>query len=210
MKKFLGSAGVFVKTLRRCLSDAWSDCDCHYHIPKSRFKDPVPGSQEQVNRAEGPRKVRRNAFLGSFRDCVLSAWDAADREYHIPKSRFLDPEHNRTAYRSSSGPGFAARVGAFLATLGSCISVAWKESDHYYHLPKSSYQNAEFVKEKIRSAPRPQGKLLYRPYVTGIGEVVGEGAGSGWTVNAWDDARGEAFLPPEETAGMGGKRELEI
>ena len=39
MKKILTSVSTFMGVLRGCLQQAWQDSDCHYNIPKSRFKD---------------------------------------------------------------------------------------------------------------------------------------------------------------------------
>ena len=95
-----------------------------------------------------------NTFLGSFRDCVATAWEDADLLYHIPKSRFGDPEYNQTAYRAAQVRGVLGDLEIFFRTLESCVSTAWRKADHYSHLSKNSYQDSDFVRQK--SEVRPQ------------------------------------------------------
>jgi len=95
-----------------------------------------------------------NTFLGSFRDCVATAWEDADLLYHIPKSRFGDPEYNQTAYRAAQARGALDDLETFFRTLESCVSTAWRKADHYSHLSKNSYQDSDFVRQT--SEVRPQ------------------------------------------------------
>ena len=208
MKRMLKSAATFTMVLRGCLKQAWQDSDCQFHIPKSRFQD--NGGEENVVETS-PRREKapaKNYFLGSFRDCVLAAWETADREYNIPKSRLIDTQFNQTAYRSSSKLGFVRRTGRFLSTLKHCISVSWEASDTFYNIPKSRYQNADFILELMKLAPSPKGKLVYRPFSIGRGVILGEATGRGWQVEPPDLVRKEVFIVPETVPGPGGEPEL--
>lgn len=158
MKRMILNAGNFFRVLRKCLSEAWRDTDCNYHIPKSRYQD---------------------------------------------------TEYNRSAYRSSAGPGFWSWSWRSLLTLIHCISVSWEASDTFYHLPKSRYQDADFIRDLMKLAPGPRGKLLYRPFTIGMG-VVGEADGKGWTVKSWEDAAEDLFVAPEDMIDPGSKPELEM
>jgi hypothetical protein len=221
MKWFINSAGFFFRTLKGCIAEAWHNTDCHYHLPRSRFKDPASGEEERGSDPPRRKIPQRNAFLGSFRDCVAKTWREADRQYYIPKSRFQDPEYKQTAYSASqiqvehNGKAHSAsqvqgvfgRIKIFLVTLKSCISTAWKESDHYHHLPKSRYQDPEFVREKIQKAPKPQGKLVLRPLIIGLG-VVDENIEDGWTVGPSVGQPDEEFIVPDDAAGIDRKPEI--
>jgi len=212
MKRFLSRAGVFFRTFRSCVSGAWQDADRHYHIPKSRFNG---NSGERGQDSPSPQQQKapaKNYFLGSFRDCLLAAWKASDRDYYIPKSRFQDMDFNKTAYRSSPEPGVFRKVGRFFLTVRHCISMAWEASDTFYHLPRRSYRDADFVRELMSLAPNPPGTLLIRPYTIGRGVVVCEGTGRGWTVEPLEEKVEEMsdfFIPPD-APGPGDKPELEM
>jgi hypothetical protein len=206
MKKFFTSAGVFFTTFRSCVQKAAMDTEVQYYIPKSRFQDP---SLEEEKSSSVPRQEKpapRNAFLGSFRDCVGKAWEEADTWYQIPKSRFADPEFNQTAYSASQVQGVLSRVGDFFRKLGDCVSMAWKESDHYYYLPKSRYQDPGFVWEKMAAAPKPRGRHIIRPLIIGLG-VAGEDIEDGWLARPSGYQYGEEFIVPEDG---GGSRKPEI
>lgn len=208
MKKLLSRAGAFFRVFGGCVSDAWKDSDCHYHIPKSRFNGNYGGEGAELPSSPRRKAPPTNYFLGSFRDCLLTAWKVSDNEYHIPKSRFLDPEYNRNAYRSSTDPGLLSKMSTFLWTLKSCIAMSWEASDIFYHLPKSRYQEAEFIRELMKLAPEPEGKLLYRPYMIGHGFVVGEAEGKGWRVPIPDESLKNVFIAPEMIPGADYKPEL--
>ena len=81
------STVVFLKTFKTCVEEAWKETDRQYHIPKSRFqggRNPEPGNEVSpsgLDERGGKYHFRR------FRSCFASAWDAADKHYHIPKSR---------------------------------------------------------------------------------------------------------------------------
>lgn len=96
MKSSVKRVGRLFRILGGCLSQAWKDSDCHYHIPKSRFNDNFGKAVSEVSSKSGPKAPAKNYFLGSFRDCLLSAWRASDVDYHIPKSRFKEKEFDRT------------------------------------------------------------------------------------------------------------------
>ena len=87
MKEPVTRVGVFFKTLGYCMSSAWKQIDSEYHIPKSRFQE--SGSPESgVGASPGGRGQRFNRHpFRRFRYCLTSAWEAADKHYHIPKSR---------------------------------------------------------------------------------------------------------------------------
>ena len=208
MKRIILSANAFFRALRGCLREAWQGTDCHYHIPKSRFKDD-PG--EKV--AAGPsiswwNAAPKNYFLGSFRDCLLTAWETAEKEYHLPKSRLMDSEFKGTTNKVVSKPDFVTSVERFFYTLRSCISMAWEVSETFYYLPKSRYQNADFIRELMKLAPEPPGKLLIRPYTFGHGVVVGEAAGKGWNVPVPDKLYKNVFIAPEMVPGEEYKPEV--
>ncbi len=212
MKRMFVSASVFFKILKGCLSAAWQDSDCHYHIPKGRFKDNGGEENSTESSPQRPKAPAKNYFLGSFRDCVLAAWEASDQDYYIPKNRFQDVDFNKTAYRSSTGPGLFRRVGGFLSTFRHCISMSWEASDTFYHLPRRSYRNADFVRDLMKLSPEPEGKLLYRPYTIGRGVVLCEGTGKGWSVGPSDEKpeRISEFISPPGAPGPGDKPELEM
>ena len=92
MKEPVSRSRFFIRNFRNCMSSAWHETDTWYHIPKSRFKDgpsqgsEYPGPPGRRGRGTGKRGLRR------FRDCLTSAWEASDNQYHIPKSR-----HKRAA-----------------------------------------------------------------------------------------------------------------
>ena len=209
MKRFVGSVGVFFSSLGGCFSKAWQDSDSHYYIPKRRFKD--NGEEEGVveSSSKRPKAPAKNYFLGSFRDCVGKAWEEADTLYNIPKSRFADPEFNQTAYSAAEVQGVLGRVGVFFRTLGDCVSMAWKESDHYHHLPKSRYQDPSFVREKMAAAPKPQARFVLRPLIIGMG-VVGEDIEDGWLVRPSRDQPDEEFIVPEGGAVDSRNPEIEL
>ena len=209
MKRFVSSVGGFFSCLGGCISKAWQDSDCHYYIPKRRFGG---NTTEEEGGGSVPRQgkpVPRNAFLGSFRDCVGKAWEEADTWYHIPKSRFADPEFNQTAYSAAEVQGVLSRVGVFFRKLGDCVSMAWKESDHYYNLPKSRYQDPSFMREKMAAAPKPQARFVLPPLVIGMG-VAGEDIEDGWLARPSRDQPDEEFIIPEDGAVDSRKPEIEL
>jgi len=191
-----------------CMAHAWKDADEHYYIPKSRFGESTPEGGEHGSSPRQKKTVPRNAFLGAFRDCVGKAWEEADTLYNIPKSRFGDPEYNQSAYTVTQVQGVLGRVGPFLRGLGSCISTAWVESDHYYHLPKSRYRDPSFVREKMAKAPKPKGRLVVQPLIIGMG-VVGEGIEDGWLASSPRNQPDDEFIIPEDGAVANRKPELE-
>lgn len=210
MKRFIDSTGYFFRTLGGCISKAWQETDCHYHIPKSRFKDPASDAQVRSTLPKRRRRAPRNAFLGSFRDCVAQAWEDTYTRYHIPKSRFMDAEYNETAYRSSPGPGLLRRTGWFMVTLKQCISMAWEASDTFHHLPKSRYQDADHIRKLMKLSPKPRGNLLHMPFYIGRGFIVGDAGGKGWTVRPHDEEPDEVFFIPDQQPGAGDKPEIEM
>jgi len=157
------------------------------------------------------KPAARNSFLGSFRDCVAAAWENVDTQYYIPKSRFSDPEYNQTAYSASQVKGVFSKAGTFLKSLESLISTAWKESDHYYHLPKSSFQDPVLIQEKRKSSSRSQVK---ESFFAGLG-VTGESK-DGWDISGPESQTGnpgglrpnEKFIVPEDVPG--GSRKPEV
>ena len=78
---------VFLKTFRDCFKETWKETDRQYHIPKSRFKS--SGKTETGREAVPPGDVEgvKEHFFRRLRTCFSNAWEAADRHYHIPKSR---------------------------------------------------------------------------------------------------------------------------
>ena len=138
-----------------------------------------------------------STFMGVLRGCLQQAWQDSDCHYNIPKSRFADPEFNQTAYSAAEVQGVLSRVGVFFRTLGDCVSMAWKESDHYYHLPKSRYQDPSFVREKKAAAPKSQDRLHIRPLILGVG-VAGENNEDGWLARPSGYKYGEEFIVPED------------
>ncbi len=209
MKKYFASAGVFFTTFRSCVQKAAMDTEVQYYIPKSRFQDPSLEEEKSSGLPRQEKPVPRNAFLGSFRNCVGKAWEEADTWYHIPKSRFGDPEFNQTAYSAAEVQGVLHRVGAFFRKLGDCVSMAWKESDHYYYLPKSRYQDPAFVREKMAAAPKPRNTYILRPAIIGMG-VAGEGIEDGWLARSSRNQPDEGFIVPEGGAGDSRKPEIEL
>ena len=209
MKRFVSGVGVFFSSLGGCFSKAWQDSDCHYYIPKRRFGGDATEGKGGGSLPRQEKPVPRNAFLGSFRNCVGKAWEEADTWYHIPKSRFGDPEFNQTAYSAAEVQGVLHRVGAFFRKLGDCVSMAWKESDHYYHLPKSRYQDPAFVREKMAAAPKPRNTYILRPAIIGMG-VAGEGIEDGWLARSSRNQPDEGFIVPEGGAGDSRKPEIEL
>ncbi len=208
MKKMLVSVGTFFRVFKACLSEAWQDTECHHHIPKSRFRD-NPEEENASDPSIPSLKIpAKNAFLGSFRDCVAKAWADSDEQYHIPKNRFQDLEFNEAEYSASQVPGVLSRIGDSIKTLKSCISTAWKESDHYDHFPKSRYQDRGFVREMMGTALKPQGQFIIRPPVVGLG-VVGESPEDGWTVRPSGSQPEEEFIVPDDVAGFSRKPEIE-
>jgi hypothetical protein len=100
-----------------------------------------------------------------------------------------------------------SRIGDSIRTLKSCISTAWKESDHYDHFPKSRYQDRGFVREMMETVPKPKGQLLIRPIFVGHG-VVSEGTEDGWTVRPSASRPEEKFIVPDDVAGFTRKPEI--
>lgn len=151
------------------------------------------------------------AFPGKLRGCITKAWQEADSHYHIPKSRFGDAEYNRTAYSSTQVQGVPGRVGTFFRTLKNCISTAWKESDHYYSLPKNGYQDPGRVREQMKAAPTPPGKLSKDPYIVGLG-ISGERTEDGWSISRPGEPSGfrpdEEFIVLDDGAGFSRKPEI--
>ena len=87
MKEPVTRVGVFFGTLRSCMSWAWKEADIDYHIPKSRFRyegNPEPGNEVSPSGLDD--HISRHHFRG-FKSCIKYAWEASDRNYHIPKSR---------------------------------------------------------------------------------------------------------------------------
>ncbi len=69
------------------MSWSWKEADSDYHIPKSRFRyerNPEPGNE--VSPSGLDEKGGKHPFK-RFGYCLTSAWEAADKHYHIPKSR---------------------------------------------------------------------------------------------------------------------------
>jgi len=150
-------------------------------------------------------------FFRTLRGCISRTWQEADSHYHIPKSRFGDAEYNQTAYSSTQVQDVHGKVGTFFRTLKSCISMAWKESDHYYHLPKSRYQDPVFVREKMTAAPRPQGKFFKGSFTVGLG-ISGERTEDGWSISRPGEPSGfrpdEEFIVPDDGADFSRKPEI--
>ena len=70
--------GAFLRTLKDCMAAARRDADAWYHIPKSRFRDHRGKGNPGIQSASKRRSQPRNAFLGSFWDCVLKAWEDSE------------------------------------------------------------------------------------------------------------------------------------
>jgi hypothetical protein len=207
MEKLLYKVVTFPGILKSCISETWREADSHYHIPKSRFKDPGPVEESlgSVGRQEKP--IPRNAFLGSFRGCVAQAWEEVDTKYYIPKSRFGDPEYNQTAYRASQVRGVRSRVGNFFKAFENCISLAWEESDHFYYLPKSRYQDPVYLRGKMETAPKPKDRLVMRPLTIGMG-VAGESVEEGWLAKPSQIQPDEQFIVPDDGADISSNQEV--
>ena len=110
MRGYVYRLGTFFRNLKGCMAAANRDSDTWYHLPKSRFKD-NDGGEGAVESGPPQSKVPPgNYFLGSFRDCVLTAWKVSDQEYYIPKSRFQDEEYYGIAYRSPAKPGLLSKM----------------------------------------------------------------------------------------------------
>jgi len=218
MKRLMSDVGFFFRSLRGCIAQAWQDTDCHYNIPKSRFQDQThwagsgdevsEGMEDRENKVGKKKPVRQNAFLGSFRDCVVQAWEDTDTRYHIPKSQFQDLEHNETAYRTSR-KGIWRRLSEHLRILNDCISTAWAETDHYRYVPRSFYQDPVFVREKVAAAPRLKGMPLLTPLPYGMG-VVGLSSKHCWTVNPAGGQQDDVFFIPEDKAEQGWEVEKRV
>jgi hypothetical protein len=92
-----------------------------------------------------------------------------------------------------------------------CFSVSWEASDTFYHLPKSRYQEADFIRDLMKLAPEASGRLLYRPYT--IGRIVAdEDNGKGWSIRLPVVKREDEevfFIPPVMT-GPGNEPEIEM
>ena len=93
MKKIFARTGSFFKALKGCLSEAWYDTDHHYHIPKSQFRESCGGGILVEPAPRRPKAPARNYFLGSFRDCVLTAWKVSDLDYKKDWN-VLEMDHN--------------------------------------------------------------------------------------------------------------------
>ena len=118
----------------------------------------------------------------------------------------MDAEDNGKTYHTPR-EGIWSRVGTHLRILKNCISTAWDETDHYYHLPKSSYQDPVFLKDKIDSAPKPEGRLLLTPLYMGLG-VVGESSEEGWIAGSTQNPKNKVFIIPEDVAEADRKPEI--
>lgn len=105
MKRMFGRLKTFYTLLKGCLREAWQDTDSRYHIPKSRFKDQKQPVYAAHNDPPRRWKMKRNAFVGSFRDCVITAWEASDKKYHIPKSRYRSGEQGVPVSGSGAARG---------------------------------------------------------------------------------------------------------
>jgi len=209
MNKLVKRIRVFFGTFGSCVTGAWLDSDQHYHIPKTRFNgNSKRGCEEEPVRLR-EKSPAKNYFLGSFRDCLLTAWRASDEDYYIPKTRFMDADFNESAYRAPPGPGILRQVGNFFGTLKSCFTTAWEEAGHYHHLPKSSYQDPVFVKEKMESAPKPRRLLVHTLPFVEVG-VVGGSAGDGWMVTTPEDQTEDLFFVPGKGGEEDSKPELEM
>ena len=207
MKKLFVSAGVFLRTFRSCIERAAKDTETHYYIPKSRFRG-ADSDRAGLPVVTGPgNSWPFQGFFHNLRSCISKAWEETDSQYHIPKSRFQDLEYNGTAYSAPQVQGVFSRIGTFLWTVKSCISTAWEESEHYYHLPKSRYQDPGFVREKMDTAPKPEVKLLISPRVVKLG-VVGENTEDGWAVRPSGSQPDEEFFVPDDVAGLSQKPEV--
>ena len=148
-------------------------------------------------------------FFSCLGGCFSKAWQDSDCHYYIPKSRFADPEFNQTAYSAAEVQGVLSRVGVFFRTLGDCVSMAWKESDHYHHIPKSRYQDPSFVREKMAATPKPQARFVIPPLIIGMG-VAGEDNEDGWLARPSGYQYDEEFIIPEDEAGVGRKPEIDL
>lgn len=210
MKKLVNRLVTFVRNVGGCMAAANRDSDTWYHIPKSRFNGGAEERRRLDYLSDPVERPAKNYFLGSFRDCLLSAWKASDRDYHIPKSRFQDPGFNQSAYRPPPEPGLLRHVTRFLGTLSECVRASWEASDTFYHLPRSRYQKAEYIRELMNLAPVRNGKLLYRPYTIGSGFVRADEGGRGWTIEDGKKEPGEPFFFPQMAAGAERPPEVEM
>ena len=87
MEKPGKSTVEFLKTIKTCVEKAWEDTDIQYHIPKSHFQDERnPEPENEVSSSVLDEKGGKHPFK-KFGNCFTSAWEAADKHYHIPKSR---------------------------------------------------------------------------------------------------------------------------
>ncbi|UCF88925.1 MAG: hypothetical protein JSV70_01325 [bacterium] len=214
MKNITGRLGVFFRNLRACVTSSAREADTHYHIPKSRFKAQYQDGEDHPATAPPRKAPARNAFLGSFRDCFLKAWRDSDDHYYLPKTRLADTEYNRSAYREPLDDNdFLDTLIRFPATLMSCIAMAWKASDILHHLPKSGYQDREYVNGLMNSVPKPSGKVViqpFRPFTAEFGVVGGDGLQEGWTVGLAGKEPDRDFFITDEMVGSHGKPEIEV
>ncbi len=74
MKEQVTGRGMFFRTLRNCMSEAWKAADSEYHIPKSRFQ--MDRSQESGDGTspDGRGKSVKRYYFRRFRNCFASAW----------------------------------------------------------------------------------------------------------------------------------------
>ncbi len=91
--------------------------------------------------------------------------------------------------------------------------MAWKASDILHHLPKSRYQDREYVTGLMNSVPRPSGKLViqpFRPFTVEFGVVGGDGLQEGWTVGLAGKEPDRDFFITDEMVESRGKPEIEV
>ena len=87
MKEQVTGRGMFFRTLRNCMSEAWQEADSEYHIPKSRFQRDRSQELGDGTSPDERGNSMKKYYFRRFRNCFAFAWEASDRHYHIPKSR---------------------------------------------------------------------------------------------------------------------------
>ena len=94
MKKIFKDTVGFFRTFSSCVEKAARDTDQHYYIPKGRFQDHDPAGVELTDDTGHRNMGRFSAFFHTLRNCISTAWEESDSQYHIPKTRFRDTEEN--------------------------------------------------------------------------------------------------------------------
>lgn len=150
--------------------------------------------------------TRVSNFFRIVRNCMDKAARDTDTHYYIPKSRFRDRDLSGSEPGLPQGSGSVGSLRGFFQNLGDCLATAWKESDSYYHIPKTRFRDAAENGQGCRptavpgiSAPMTSdfigsGIWSVRPEDQSASSVSGKTAETDGAV--YEESGGEAFNPP--------------